>query len=115
MPPRKPEKEVDSNRMLRIVVISMGLLLIGGTILVFALAFQKVNGELIEKSHVKVPREYRQCGNNEIQLGDGESLKSMEFEESVVRLIVSLPDGGTAARVVQLCTGKQLGSLTVRN
>lgn len=112
----KTDKSQDSNRGLRMVVISMGMVLIGGTVLLFFMAFKKMNEKVISgggKGYV--PREYRECGEHTLQLAKDETLLKIEHEGVISRVTVSLADGNTAVRLVQSCTGEQLGSLIIKD
>ena len=110
----KTDKPVDSNRGLKLVVISMGLVLIGGTILLFVLAFKKINDKVGDPAKAHIPREYRDCGEHELALGAGEEITHVEFDGVIARLVVERPDGGVAIRMVQACTGDLLSNLTIK-
>lgn len=102
----------DSNRALKFVVISMGLVLIGGTILLFALVFSKMSGEKEEASAIYVPRGYRDCAQVEIPLQTAETIRSIEFDDMVARIITDLPNGESSLKLVHSCSGELLGSVT---
>jgi len=113
--PSKTDKPQDSNRGLKLVVISLGLLLIGGTILLFVLAFKKISDKAVEPVNAHIPKEYRQCGEHKITLQSGEAIESIDFDGVVARLVIESPDGGKAIRAVHLCSGEVLGNLMLRN
>jgi len=96
------------------VVISLGLLLIGGTILLFVLAFKKISDKAVEPVNAHIPKEYRQCGEHKITLQAGEVVESMDFDGVVARLVIELPEGGKAIRMVHVCSGEVLGNLQLR-
>ncbi|MCI5049388.1 MAG: hypothetical protein MRY32_03550 [Rickettsiales bacterium] len=114
VPPKKPETGEDSNRMLRMVVIGMGLVLIGGTILLFVVAFQKMNNKNIAKSHAKLPYGYRECGDHEVPLADGERIEAIEFDEMIMRVTIRIPRGGKKVTMLHACTGEHVGSVTIK-
>lgn len=95
------------------MVISMGLLLIGGTILLFVLAFKKISEKSGDSSKAHIPYDYRNCGEHELSLGAGEEITHVEFDGVIARLVVDRPDGGIAIRMVQACTGDVLSNLTI--
>ncbi len=98
------------------MVLSLGLLLIGGTILLFVLVAKKIANPPSEDSvQVSVPREYRGCGEHALDLADGEALRDISYDGVIARLQVAQPDGGTQIRLVHLCSGKSLGHVTVRH
>lgn len=102
----------DSNRALKMVVISMGLVLIGGTILLFVLVFNKMTNK-DESGEIHVPRAYRHCEQTDVPLSIGETVKRIEFDGMVARVITELPQGSTSLKLVHSCSGELLGSVTL--
>jgi len=113
--PSKTDKPQDSNRGLKLVVLSLGLLLIGGTLLLFVLVFKKITSKPVEPTNAHIPREYRQCGEHKMMLQAGEVIETIDFDGVVARLVIELPDGGKAIRAVQICSGETLSNLVVRH
>lgn len=105
-------KTPDSNRALKFVVVSMGMVLIGGTILLFVLIFSKMSNKE-SNADIHTPSTYRHCENTEIALQAGETVKRIEFDGVVARIITDLPAGGTGLKLVHSCSGELLGSVTL--
>jgi hypothetical protein len=109
----RPPKTPDPNRGLRLVVISMGMILVAGTILLFVLAYHKMNAPQSEKDAARVPRDWRGCIEKSYPLGAGEAVDDVQFDGMVTRVIISLPNGGMRLLTVQGCSGEILQRLTI--
>lgn len=96
------------------MVLSLGLLLIGGTILLFVLVAKKIANPPSPDKQISAPREYRHCGEHELALGDGEVLHSISYDGPVARLRTAAADGSAQIRLVQLCSGEVLGRVTIK-
>lgn len=110
---KKPDKPEDSNRVLRWVVISMGFVLLGGTVLLFVLAFQKIRDKAAQAEHKTIPKDYRECGHHRLTLQKGETVQDILWEGPIARVTTRQKGGATVLRMVQSCTGQELGSLTI--
>ncbi len=79
MPPKEP-----NHRGLKIMVLSLGLLLLGGTIMLVVFGIKKINNPdanpLTGEIKSRAPREYRTCTASEVPLAAGEVLDRIEFD-----------------------------------
>lgn len=109
------QKEKDPNRGLKLVVISMGMLLIGGTILLFVMAFKKMNDRTHQEiADLRIPPAYRECGEHTLTLPAGYVLKTVKFDGKVARLVATTDAGEWVIVLADSCSGHQLGALSVR-
>ena len=99
------------------MVVSLGMVLIGGTILLFTLAFNKMQDDIREDASEKVhlPKAYRNCGDHSVSIADNAELNDIEFDGVVVKLISDAADGTTKITQVHGCTGEVLGTLTIQS
>jgi uncharacterized iron-regulated membrane protein len=98
------------------VVISMGLVLVAGTILLFVLVFQKMNNKEEGKVAAKIPYAWRACGEHNVALAKDEAIERIEFEEDgITRLITRSPGDQWAVTWVHGCSGEVVGRLKIGN
>lgn len=111
----KAPKEKDPNRLIRAVVIGMGLVLIAGTILLFVFAVQKMSEKAKEASDPRsvIPRDYRDCGDHRVSLAEKFPLSEIELKGSIARVVQRTANGGAVITLIHLCSGEKLGSVTL--
>ena len=91
----------------------MGLLLIGGTILLFVLAFKKMAKDEPESGTAHIPLAYRECSEQTLHLPDVHLIERVAFDGSVARLVTRDEQGRMALVLVDGCKGTKLGQVTL--
>lgn len=109
----KTPTEKDPNRALKWVVISMGMLLIGGTILLFILVFKKMAHQMPDAQNAMIPRAYRECGEHTLKLPKGTTIESVKYEGTIARILARNAAGETMIVLADSCSGKKLGELHI--
>ncbi len=106
----------EPHRPLKIMVISMGIVLIAGTLLLFAIVFERMQGvtEASAAKPAQVPDDWRDCGAHTLPLGADETIMRIGFDEAgITRIITRLPGGARRIRWVHGCSGDVVGRLTI--
>lgn len=101
---KKPEPQ---HRGLKIMVAALGLMLIGGTILLFAAVFQKMKHPEARKTRGQ------HCETAHVTLPEGAKLQSTLYEDREVILTYTTQDKHTVIGRYNLCDGAKLGELVV--
>jgi hypothetical protein len=105
----KSEKE-DSHRGLKAVVIGMGVMLIGGLVLLFVLAYQKMTNP--EKFAKPVVRAKSECNMEaKLALPEGNITEVMTFEKSLSFQIET--EAGLVWISIDRCHGDELSRITI--
>ena len=90
---------------LKTLVISMGFLLIGGTILLMAVVWKKVASDTAKL--------HGECAGGKIDLKGHGQLVNTLTDGHIIRITFKKQPGSTEIVSVDLCAGKLLGSLSV--
>ena len=91
-------------RPLKILVFSMGLLLVGGTILLFALVIKKVNQEGKPQA----------CEKKTLELAGRGQLVETQLEGGKLRVMLVAAPGEYEIITLDACRGQELGSLRIK-
>jgi len=92
---------------LKTLVISMGVLLIGGTVLLFALVVKKVSAEAAKA------RAAQECAGGKVDLSGHGKIISSAMDGHIMRITLRKPPGHNETVSVDICTGKVIGTLVV--
>lgn len=97
-----------SHRGLKILVGSMGLLLIGGTILLFVL----VGARIKDRMEGKPGASGRGCAEQEVNITQyGANMQNIVFDDRTIDLLVHQPDGNVRALRIHRCSGEILSNV----
>ncbi|MBN66147.1 MAG: hypothetical protein CMM94_01070 [Rickettsiales bacterium] len=96
--------------------MSLGVILIGGTILLFVLIFQKMQDKQSEEGKIlaSLPREYRACQDADILVPAGGFIRDMSFEGKMLRVMVDMDSDERITMLIDSCTGKVVNTLRIR-
>jgi hypothetical protein len=97
--------EKDNLKPLKILVISLGFILLGGIVLLVAGLVQKFKS--MDTSKI--------CANQTITLQDDETITMMDTSENELRLLVNNSKGETAIVIVDRCEGSITQRLRIEN
>lgn len=94
---------MDGNRGLKIIVISMGVMLIGGMVLAMYVAMGK-KAQRSEREQAVANGEAI-CAAQEMALLEGERIAAMKQEDGLIMLNTASNKGGGRALVINGCSG----------
>ena len=110
-----PTRSEDSHRGLKLVVIALGFALIGGTVLLFVLAFQKMQDRTQDKATQDyIPRAYRDCQDATIALRDVVMIHQVEYDAHIARMRAEATDGSQLLLLVNSCSGTVLNRVELQ-
>ena len=92
---------------LKTLVISMGVLLIGGTVLLMAVVWKKVSQEAM-KAHAA-----SECAGGKIDLTGRGKIVNRMTDGHIVRIELKKQAGQDETVSIDLCTGKIVGALVI--
>ena len=114
--PQKDSIESDPNRALKRVVISMGLFLVAGFILVFVLAIKRfTSDEPLIKRETKAPYAYRHCEQKTLALDADETVNQITFEGEIAQVVTRNADGDYQIRLLHPCSGSWVGRVNLKS
>ncbi len=94
---------------LKILVISKGFLLIGGTVLLMAVVWKKVS---MEDAKARTSAE---CVGGKLDLTRRGKIVNQLIDNDIIRITLKKPSGQQETVSAQLCSGKILGSLVIES
>lgn len=99
----------ENSNPLKILVISMGFLLIGGTVLLMAVVWKKVSQEEAKT------QESAKCEGGKLDLMGRGKIVNQLIDKDIIRITLKKSSGQQETVSAQLCTGKILGSLVIES
>ncbi len=109
---QSPKKD-DDHRGLKFIVLSLGVLLIGGTILLFVGIVQKMQKQEKAETDYSLPKDYRDCRDATIALGEEEVMEDYIIEGRIMHVISSDAGQTMHVRLIDLCGGRQINHMTI--
>ena len=96
---------------LKMLVFSMGLLLVGGTVLLGALVWQKVSTEKsAEKSSIHTMAD---CPGGHVDLKGHGVIVDSTIDGHTMHLILEKTESKSELMMIDICSGKIIGALTI--
>lgn len=99
----QPEKSLTA---LKTLVVSMGIVLVVGFLVVMAAAWMKMKATSAQTVASN-------CKGGDVDLKGRGTVIDTNYNGNILRIVLAKPDGEVEVAQIDLCTGKQVGSVKI--